>query len=91
MAVAGAFFLLLDKLGAERAAAGRRAPATVVVGLWGLFQWLGTVFVSPDGLDACGGSASGAIPWDARSRRFEVVVARAGVGVGLAAVRGGRR
>jgi len=49
IAVAGAFFLLLHKLGTERQLLVGVA-ATVVVGLWGLFQWLGTVFVSPAGL-----------------------------------------
>jgi hypothetical protein len=49
IAVAGAFFLLLNKLGAERRLLVGVA-ASVVVGLWGLFQWLGTVLVSPEGL-----------------------------------------
>ena len=49
IAVAGAFFLLLNRLGAERRLLVGVA-ASVVVGLWGLFQWLGTVLVSPEGL-----------------------------------------
>jgi hypothetical protein len=70
MAVAGAFFLLLHKLGAERQLLVGVA-ATVVVGLWGLFQWLGTVFVSPDGLRVWW-LGFRRIPWD-RIEGFDVV------------------
>ena len=71
MAVAGAFFLLLHRLGAERQLLVGVA-ATVVVGLWGLFQWLGTVFVAPDGLRVWWLGIR-RIPWD-RIEGFEVVV-----------------
>jgi len=70
MAVAGAFFLLLHRLGAERQLLVGVA-ATVVVGVWGLFQWLGTVFVAPDGL-CVWWLGIRRIPWD-RIERFEVV------------------
>ena len=70
MAVAGAFFLLLHRLGAERQLLVGVA-ASVVVGLWGLFQWLGTVFVTPDGLRVWWLGLR-RIPWD-RVEGFEVV------------------
>jgi hypothetical protein len=70
MAVAGALFLLLHKLGAERRLLVGVA-ATVVVGLWGLFQWLGTVFVSPEGLRMWWLGIR-RIPWE-RVEGFEVV------------------
>ena len=70
MTVAGALFLLLHKLGGERHLL-LAVAATVVVGLWGLFQWLGTVFVAPDGLRVWWLGVR-RIPWD-RVEGFEVV------------------
>jgi len=49
MAVAGAFFLLLSRLGAERQLLVGVAAA-FVVGLWGLLQWAAAVVARPDRL-----------------------------------------
>jgi hypothetical protein len=49
MAVAGALFLLLVRLGRGRALLAGVAAAGAV-GLWALLLWVGTVVASPDGL-----------------------------------------
>ena len=62
MAVAGAFFVLLNKLGSGRQVLLGLAVA-FVVGVWGLLLWAGTVFVTPEGLRVWWFGVH-RIPWD---------------------------
>ena len=69
MAVAGAFLLLLHKLGSGRSLLVGVAAA-FVVGVWGVLLYAGTVFARPDGLRVWW-LGFRRIPWD-RVVRFDV-------------------